>query len=374
MAPWLRPPIRGTLGPGPGGKGAVLSAFETILGESEAAARIREFGRRAAAVDATVLLTGESGTGKGLLARAIHAESARAARPLVTVNCASVSETLFESEFFGHVRGAFTGAHQAHRGLLEQAHGGTLFLDEIGEMAPAFQAKLLSAVEDREFRRVGGDRPVRVELRLIAATSVDLEAAIADGRFRRDLYHRLHVLSFRLPPLRERDHDAERFADWYLARFAADYRRDGLRFDDRAIDWIRRHPWPGNVRQLANAIEAAVLACDGRRIGTHHLPQPPLAAASPATAGGPGAGTGAWPAGEAGTGHTRSRYAHYGDPLDERRRIRDALRRWHGNKTRAARELGMARNTLRARLRAWELEAEDGDGTDREPRPSCEAG
>jgi DNA-binding NtrC family response regulator len=313
-------------------------------------------------VDATVLLTGESGTGKGLLARAIHTASARSRAAFVAVNCASVPESLFESEFFGHMRGAFTGAHQAHRGLLEQADGGTLFLDEIGELAPALQAKLLTAVEDREFRRVGGERPLRVDLRLIAATSVDLEAAVAAGRFRRDLFHRLLVLSFRLPPLRERPGDAERFTHRFLAAFTARYGRPARDFDARALERIRLHPWPGNIRQLANAIEAAVLACEGTRILPRHLPRALLAAEPAAAHGAPGlsatvrlaeGAAGAAP----GAGAVRARYTHYGDPLDERRRIEDALRRWRGNKTRAAEDLGMARNTLRAKLQALGLEA-----------------
>ena len=375
MSPWSRPVCRRIFPapPQPENGGAELSAFESILGESLAAAEIRAFGARAAAVDATVLLTGESGTGKGLLARAIHAESARSKSALVAVNCASVPESLFESEFFGHTRGAFTGAHQSHRGLLEQANGGTLFLDEIGELAPSLQAKLLTAVEDREFRRVGGERMLRVEFRLIAATSADLELAVDSGRFRRDLYHRLLVLSYQLPSLRERGNDIERFAIRFLASFSARYGRDIRGFEDRALDRIRAHTWPGNVRQLANAIEAAVLACDGPRLSARHLPRalldppggppghhrlPGAAAGAPGLAESPGGVRG------------RTRYAHYGDPLDERRRIEHALRRWRGNKTRAAVELGMARNTLRAKLRALGI---DGHAPSVETSPRSDA-
>jgi transcriptional regulator with PAS, ATPase and Fis domain len=208
-----------------GEEGHVLNTIDAILGESAAAEAIRAFARRAATVEATVLITGESGTGKGLLARAIHAESQRRARPMVAVNCASVPDTLFESEFFGHTRGAFTGAQHAHRGLLEQADGGTLFLDEIGELTLPLQAKLLTAIEDREFRRVGGERVIRVDARILAATSVDLEDAVSRGSFRRDLYHRLMVLAFRLPALRERGNDIDLFVARLLERFAARYRR-----------------------------------------------------------------------------------------------------------------------------------------------------
>ncbi len=317
------------------------NAVDLIVGRSGAAEAIREFGRRAARVDAPVLLTGESGTGKGLLARAIHSASRRARGPFVAVNCAGVPESLFESEFFGHSRGAFTGAQQAHRGLLEQAHGGTLFLDEIGELALSLQAKLLTAVEEGEFRRLGGERLVQVETRMIAATSVDLESAVAAGAFRRDLYHRLLVLAFRLPALRERDGDIDLLVDRALTRFAARYTRPGLRLDRRARAVLHACPWPGNIRQLVHALEAAVLACDGDCLEVHHLPRELLPRTSvqatpPAADNGP-------------TG--RMRYSFYGSSAEERRHIEDVLRRCRGNKTRAAAELGMARNTLRGKLR-----------------------
>ncbi|MGH7503162.1 MAG: sigma-54 interaction domain-containing protein [Longimicrobiales bacterium] len=318
-----------------------LNTIDSILGESEAAGQIRAFARRAASVDATVLITGESGTGKGLLARAIHDESARRARPMVAVNCASVPDALFESEFFGHTRGAFTGAQQAHRGLLEQADGGTLFLDEIAELSPPLQAKLLTAIEEREFRRVGGERVVRVNVRILAATSADLEQAVAIGTFRRDLYHRLMVLAFRLPALRERGDDIDLFVPRFLERFAARYRRPVRAIEPAALLRIRAHAWPGNIRQLANAIESAVLACDGTAIAARHLPAALLDSAlstKPAS-----------PEPDATTG--RFRYSRYGSEADERRRIEAALRRWRGNKTRAAADLGMARNTLREKIR-----------------------
>jgi DNA-binding NtrC family response regulator len=317
------------------------TAFELILGTSSAAAAIRDFGSRAARVDAPVLLTGESGTGKGLLARAIHSASLRARAPLVAVNCAGVPESLFETEFFGHSRGAFTGAQQAHRGLLEQAHGGTLFLDEIGELAPSLQAKLLTAIEDGEFRRLGGERLVRVNARLIAATSIDLELAVETGAFRRDLFHRLLVLAFRLPALRERDGDIDLFVRDALDRFGARYGRPGIRLDARAHAHLRSHPWPGNVRQLMHAIEAAVLACDGDVVEPHHLPASLLLRNRTAS----GIDHAPEPV------HARERYSFYGSSIDERRHIEDVLRRCRGNKTRAAELLGMARNTLREKLK-----------------------
>jgi DNA-binding NtrC family response regulator len=336
-----------------------LSGFESILGESAAAERIREFGRRAADVDATVLLTGESGTGKGLLARLIHANSARRRSALVSVNSASVPDTLFESEFFGHTRGAFTGAQQAHRGLLEQADRGTLFMDEVGELSLPLQAKLLTAIEDGEFRRVGGESLVRVDVRIVAATGVDLDRAVEERAFRRDLYHRLMVLSFRLPPLRDRDGDIDLFAGRFLESFAQRYSRPIRGFEAATLALIRACPWPGNVRQLANAIESAVLTCDAPRIGLRHLPSALLT-----TDRMPEDGMRHAPAGPAVPEQTkhqesgsraryapRTRYSHFGTAAEERRRIEEVLQRCHGNKTLAARELGMARNTLREKLR-----------------------
>ena len=325
-----------------------MDPFEAIIGASRAAQAIRDFAARAAAVDAPVLLTGESGTGKSLVARAIHAASRRARAPLVAVNCASVPESLFESEFFGHARGAFTGAHQPHRGLFEQAHNGSLFLDEIAELPTALQAKLLTALEDGEIRRVGAERTARVDVRLIAATNANLHHAVHAGDFRPDLYHRLVVLAFRLPPLRERGDDIDLFLHSFLDLFARRHHRPATGFDTAAHVRLRNHPWPGNVRQLANAVEAAVLACDGTRIAPRHLPRillddDVLVATPRATQAAATTSNGA-----AGDGH---RYSFYGSTAEELRHIQDVLRRCRGNRTRAAAELGMSRNTLRAKLR-----------------------
>ena len=315
-----------------------MHPLDTIVGESDAALEIRRFAERAAAVDATVLITGESGTGKGVLARAIHACSARARAPFVAVNCASVPESLFESEFFGHARGAFTGAHQARRGLFEQAHTGTLFLDEIAELPPPLQAKLLTTLEDGEVRRVGAERAARVDARIIAATNTDLPAAVRARTFRADLYHRLMILAFRIPPLRDRGNDVDLLLRTFLDRFALRYGRSIRGYEPAAWARLRHHPWPGNVRQLAHAVEAAVLACNGPRIATRHLPfllldgEPTAPADSPPP-------------------ERPRRYSFYGSPADELKRIDDVLRRCHGNRTRAAALLGMSRNTLRAKLR-----------------------
>jgi len=316
--------------------------FAAILGNSTAAAAIRSFGARAAVVDASVLLTGETGTGKGVLARAVHHASDRRRGPFVAVNCTGIPDTLFESEFFGHTRGAFTGAQQGHRGLFEQAQGGTLFLDEIGDLPLALQAKLLTALEDREFRRVGGEQTVRVDCRIIAATGVDLERSVETRRFRRDLYHRLLVLSYRLPALREREGDAELLARASLASCCARYQRYIRDFSPGSLGLIRTHHWPGNIRQLAHAVEAAVLAATGPVIEIHDFPEAVIGRAQQPPA------------------------------YDEREALLDALRRARGNRTHAARALGIARNTLRARLRTHGIgddEARATDGRDTGPVP-----
>jgi DNA-binding NtrC family response regulator len=309
-----------------------------ILGGSRAAAGIREFARVAASVDVPVLITGETGTGKGVLAAAIHGGSRRQRARLVAVNCAGVPESLFESEFFGHARGAFTGAHQSRRGLFEQAHGGTLFLDEIGELAQPLQAKLLTAMEQGEVRRLGSESMVRFDARIIAATGVDLEAAVADGSFRIDLYHRLLVLAFHLPPLRERGSDIVLLARHYLCTFAARHERRIGDLHPSTIRLLESHPWPGNIRQLAHAMEAAVLLCQGPSITPGDLPARIMQQS---------ASTGTAPS---------ARYSFYGTADEERRQIVAVLRQHAGNLTRTARALGMSRNTLRVRMRCLRIE------------------
>ena len=306
--------------------------FDRILGQSAAARALRGFGRKAASVDATVLITGETGTGKGILARAIHQASKRSRHEFVAVNCAGIPEGLFESEFFGHVRGAFTGALQNHRGLIEQAHLGTLFLDEVGEVSAAMQAKLLTALEDREVRRVGAERSHRVDFRTIAATAADLEEMVARSTFRQDLFHRLKVLFVRIPPLRERADDLPELAAFYATLFAAKYQRV-ISLPSETIDYLAAFAWPGNVRELAHSIEAAVVECEQGRIKPHHFRELRAvnASAIPRVNGG--------------------RYAFNGNPVDEFATITEALRLCQGNKTLAARQLGMSRNTLIKKLR-----------------------
>ncbi|WP_437303724.1 sigma-54-dependent transcriptional regulator [Sorangium sp. So ce388] len=245
---------------------------EGLIGASPAMQKVYRMARQVAGARATVLITGESGTGKGELARAIHAKGPRARAPFVTLHCAALAESLLESELFGHERGAFTGADKRRIGRFEQANGGTLFLDEVGEIAPSTQVKLLRVLQERMFERVGGNDTVSVDVRLIAATNRDLAAAVQEGRFREDLYYRLNVVHIDMPPLRVRDTDVLLLANHFLRRFAAENHRKIEGFTDEARAKLVAHRWPGNVRELENAIERAVVLCDDARIDAEHLP------------------------------------------------------------------------------------------------------
>jgi DNA-binding NtrC family response regulator len=235
-----------------------------IIGGSPALVNALEQARQAARSDADILLEAESGTGKELLARLIHEASPRASRPFVAINCAAVPENLLESELFGHVRGAFTGALSRNAGKFELADSGTLLLDEIGEMPLPLQPKLLRVLQEREFYRLGDVRPIRVDVRVIASTNRSLQSLVLEGRFREDLYYRLNVIPLGLPPLRERGDDVIELAKYFAAKFAAPARPPLMSESFRAA--LRAHPWPGNVRELANAIRRAVALCDGDEI------------------------------------------------------------------------------------------------------------
>ena len=238
-------------------------SFENIIGRSTAVRDVISRIIRIAPTDATVLITGESGTGKELVARAIHANSKRADRLFVPVNAAAISETLLESELFGHARGAFTGAVSARKGLLEEANGGTFFFDEIGELSPALQAKILRALQEGEIRRIGENKPIAVDVRVIAATHIDIPQAIAEKRFRQDLYYRLNVTRIHLPPLRERRDDIPQLAEFFLRRSNAKMKRD-VRFGEGVLDYLSRCDFPGNIRELENTVEQGVaLAMQG---------------------------------------------------------------------------------------------------------------
>jgi DNA-binding NtrC family response regulator len=239
--------------------------------------------RRVAASDSSVLLLGETGTGKEWLARALHEEGLRSAGPFIAVNCSALPESLLESELFGHEKGAFTGAIRARRGLCELAHRGTLFLDEIGDMSPHLQVKLLRVLQERRIQRIGSEGDVSVDLRIMAATNRDLEQAMHNREFRRDLYYRLSVVTLTLPPLRERHEDVPLLIETYLARFRAQLGRHDLEVSERAMEALSGYSWPGNVRELINVIERAVLLASGDRIDLDDLP--------PAVAGAPDGGS-----------------------------------------------------------------------------------
>jgi two-component system response regulator AtoC len=243
-----------------------------LPGQSAAMMQIVGEAKKAAASKSTVLLLGESGTGKELFARAIHDWSERRLKPFVAINCAGLAREILESELFGHEKGAFTSAHQQKRGKFELAHGGTAFLDEIGDLAVDLQTKLLRVLQEREFERVGGTARIGVDVRIIAATNRDLEAAVQSGSFRHDLYHRLNVIALTLPPLRNRKEDIPDLATHLLRRFAFETKKNFSTIAEDAMEKLIAYEWPGNVRELANVIERAVVLGDGPQLTLHHLP------------------------------------------------------------------------------------------------------
>jgi two-component system response regulator HydG len=274
-----------------------------------------------------VLITGESGTGKEVVARLIHRGSARRAGPFVALNCAALAEHLLESELFGHEKGAFTGAHAAHPGRIDQAAAGTLFLDEVAEMSPTVQAKFLRVLQEREYQRLGGTKTLKADVRVVAATNRDLKASIARGTFREDLYYRLAVFDIALPPLRERPDDIPLLVSAFLEEIGRNVGRPAAGISGEALAALSRHGWPGNVRELRNAIERAVILCEGGIIEIEHLPRFNGVA-------------------QARTGSENLR------TLDETERemITQALAKSGNNKSQAARLLGLTRAQLRARL------------------------
>jgi len=344
-----------------------------LLGGSASMQAVRRLLSRASQVDVPVVLEGETGTGKSLAARWLHARSGRASAPFVTVNCSGIPDGLFESEFFGHRRGAFTGALADREGLFEAASGGTLLLDEVGELPAAQQSKLLVALETRTVRRVGETRSRAVDTRIVAATSARLDDAVRSGRFRADLFHRLAVLRCVLPPLRHRVDDIPILAGELLARLGRRHLGVPARLTLEAETWLRSRPWRGNVRELAHVLEAAIILAERRRLDVRALERaaatsvaPGREEASVGPAGDPVGGSaeagsdegrdGPPPPGDP-AGSERSeptgRYSFYGTDEEERATIRAALVRNRGNRTRTAAELGMSRTTLRARMRKY---------------------
>jgi transcriptional regulator with GAF, ATPase, and Fis domain len=318
-------------------------SFDAIIGRAPAFLAVIDDARKVAPTTTTVLLTGESGTGKEVLARAIHQASARAEGPFVAVNCAALPETLVETELFGHERGAFTGAERLKRGRFELAAGGTLFLDEIGDLPASVQAKLLRVLQERQYERVGGTTTLGADVRLIAATNHDLERAVAEGRFRDDLYYRLAVFPIRLPALRERGEDVLLLADHFVRTLGAQMGRQEPGLSAEARELLLAHAWPGNIRELQNAIERALILAQGELISAAHLgivPPAPRGATMPAVTA---------PPVQAPT-----------PPLtiaeQEKRMITEALRRTKGNKARAAAALGLSPTQLLRRIRRFKIE------------------
>src|SRR5437870_8916897 len=245
--------------------------FERIIGSSEALQRVLDIVKKVAKSNTTVLIRGETGTGKELIAGATHHNSLRNARNFVKVNCAALQENLLESELFGHEKGAFTGADKQRIGRFEQADGGTLFLDEIGDMSPSTQAKILRVLQEHEFERLGGTRTLRVDVRLVAATNRDLPAMVQAGQFREDLYYRLNVVSIEMPPLRERKEDIVPLANAFIRKFAGELKKKIESIEPEAQKLLMRYNWPGNIRELENTIERAMLLSEGRAIATDDL-------------------------------------------------------------------------------------------------------
>lgn len=314
------------------------SHFDTqhIIGRSAPMMRLMETVAQVAPSEATVLITGESGTGKEMIAGAIHFNSPRKDGPFVKINCAAITETLLESELFGHEKGAFTGAHRQKEGRFRQAHGGTLFLDEISEMSLAMQVKLLRVLQEREITRVGGEEVIKVNVRIIAATNKDLAREIEEGRFREDLYYRLNVVALEMPPLRERREDIPLLAQHFLEALLRDNRKNIKGFTPQAMDRLMKYDWPGNVRELMNAVERGVVLSR-----SEYLDEEVFSLIS--------------------SGESSSREISSSDgananmPLDEveKTTILKTLESAGGNKSEAARRLGITRRTLHKRLKLY---------------------
>jgi DNA-binding NtrC family response regulator len=321
------------------------SRLGALIGRSEVMRRVFRTIERVARSPAGVLITGESGTGKELVARALHELGPRAEGPFVPLNCAAIPESLMESELFGHERGSFTDASERRIGKFEQASGGTLFLDEIAELAPGVQAKLLRALQERSIERVGGREPIAVDARFVAATNRDLAREVSEGRFRQDLYYRIHVVPIELPPLRERREDVKLLAEAFLERSAGNSGEPPRRLSREALAALERHSWPGNVRELQNAIEHALALCEGPVLRPEDLPE--AVVQSTRTEG----LRDAVRSGQMGLEEATSRF--------EQELIGEALERSDWNQTRAAEHLGITRRVLKLKMDRYGLRGPD---------------
>ncbi|MCH6545520.1 MAG: sigma-54-dependent Fis family transcriptional regulator [Deltaproteobacteria bacterium] len=310
--------------------------YRLVVGKSQEMDQVIDLAKKAASSQATVLLLGESGTGKEIFARAIHNWSERKTEPFIAINCVGLSKELVGSELFGHEKGAFTGAHQLKKGKIELALGGTVFLDEIGDITPELQTKLLRFLQEKEFERVGGTKPIRVNARIVAATNRNLEEAVETGGFREDLYHRLNVISINLPSLRERREDITDLAHFFLERFSRETKKNFTEITKEAQEKLLAYDWPGNVRELANVMERAVVLGQGPRITLQDLPAR-LGAPQPKVA---------------------SSGMSYHETIDAARRdfILEALNAANGNRAAAAKALGLHRTHLMRLIKTLQIE------------------
>jgi len=305
--------------------------YHLISGKSPQMNQAVELARKAAASNATVLLMGESGTGKEIFAHFIHECSERSSRPFIAINCVALSRELLESDLFGHEKGAFTGAHQLKKGKVELGDGGTIFLDEVGDVSPELQTKLLRFLQEREFERVGGTRPIHVDVRIIAATSRDLHRFVAEGRFREDLYYRLNVVPVTLPPLRERKEDVPVLAEFFLQRFSLETKKGFTEISDEAMTRLVSYDWPGNVRELVNVLERVVVIGEGPAVAEQDLPPEVRGEQTPIPEG----------------------ISYHQAILAYRREmVLQALRTNQGNRIAAARELGLHEKSLSRLIRS----------------------
>lgn len=318
---------------------ALPLSFQEYIGQNS---RLREtllLAAKVAPTDSTVLIRGESGVGKEVLARAIHSSSKRSSKPLIKVNCAAIPEHLLESELFGYEEGAFTGAKRGGKmGKFELAHGGTIFLDEVGDMSLNMQAKLLRVLQEREIERVGGTKTIKLNLRIIAATNRDLDQMMEEGTFRRDLYYRLNIIPLTIPPLRERKDDIPALSEYYLQKYSQQFGKPNLKLSPGTIQVFQNYDWPGNIRELQNVLEHASIICDRDTIDPHHLPAHGLSHGKPQT-------------------------APQAEPSDmketltkiEREMIMTALKNSNGNRTRAMQALGISRRAFYDKLKRYNL-------------------
>jgi len=310
--------------------------YRLIEGKSTKMNQAVDLAKKSAGSNATVLLLGESGTGKEVFARSIHDWSERKFEPFIAINCVGLSKELLESELFGHEKGAFTGAHQIKKGKMELAHGGTVFLDEVGDISQELQTKLLRFLQEREFERVGGTKPISVDVRIIAATNRDLDDAIKEGRFREDLYHRLNVIAVALPPLRERREDIPALANFFLQRFSTETKKNFTEVEKKAMKTLLAYGWPGNVRELANVIERAVVLGQDPKIVLSDLPSRVLGKKPRPT----------------------SNSLSYHEAIEAYRRelVIQALAHAQGNRAAAAKALGLHRTHLMKLIKSFNIE------------------